>query len=137
MEHLFNSRVKVQRLDPSASNGMATYTWVDQPSPLDYLKCRIDVQFLRPGKDIPKPFEAGKAPENTGVLFYSRDVKLLAGDRLVCVPNDAAELPVEGVFEIRNIPDTAQDAARSHHFEVQVFEVAQAFAGDRVFPGEA
>jgi hypothetical protein len=59
---------------------------------------------------------------------------VLAGDRLRCVAG-----PVFGTFEIRVVPDPAQDYVGTHHIEVQVIEVAQALqpGSPTPFPGGA
>jgi hypothetical protein len=133
LSHLYNSRVAVYRLGVSLVNGMTTYSWEVQASPLDNVPVRLDLQFVRPGKDQVMPVEAGVAPQRSGVMFYDTSYGLKAGDRLLCVENDFGETPVSGMFEIRAIPDAAQGFSFSHHMEVQVFEVSQDLSG--VFPG--
>lgn len=136
LTHLLNSRVAVERLQLSTSNGRAQMMWVPQGAPLNYVRCRLDLSFLRPGKDVPMAVEAGKAPDRIGVLFCETADGLKAGDRLRSVPNDVGLIPVPGTFEIRTIPDVAQAYSTGHHVEVQIVEVAQAVAdADRPFPG--
>ena len=130
MQHLFNSLVAVLRLESSATDGMLSYTWEDSGV---RILCRLDIGFLRPGKDQPMAVEAGKAPDRVGVLYCLPDADLRAGDRVVSVTNAAGVIPVPGTFEVRVIPDRAQAFATAHHVEVQIIEVAQALAG--VFPG--
>ncbi len=126
MDHLFNSTVAVFRLESSAVDGMLSYTWVDSGV---RIRCRLDIGFLRPGKDQPMAVEAGKAPDRVGVLYCLPSEDLRAGDRVVAL--DPA--PVPGTFEVRVIPDRAVGFSTAHHIEVQVVEVAQALAGS--FPG--
>jgi hypothetical protein len=126
MEHLFNSVVAVYRLESSAVDGMLSYTWLDSGV---RIKCRLDIGFLRPGKDQPMAVEAGKAPDRVGVLYCLPDQDIRAGDRVVALEPAA----VPGTFEVRVIPDRAQGFATAHHIEVQIVEVSQALAG--VFPG--
>jgi hypothetical protein len=136
IDHLLNSRVAVERLQLIANNGRAQMTWVPQAPPLSYVRVRLDMNFLRPGKDVPMAVEAGKAPDRIGVCFTNTDSGLKAGDRLKAVPNDVGLIPVPGMFEIRVIPDVAQDYSSGHHIEIQVVEVSQAVAeGVRPFPG--
>lgn len=134
MAHLFNSRVSVSRLTQTATAGAPTYDWLPVPG-LQALDCRLDVGFLRPGKDMPMPVEAGKAPPRIAVLYCSPTVPLWAGDQLQCITNRFGQIPVSGVWELRVPPDEAQDFSRQHHIEVQVVEVALAVAGQRIFPG--
>lgn len=133
---LLNSRVKVSRLELVTDNGRAQMIYVDQSEPLNYVKVRLDLTFLRPGKDVPLAVEAGKAPDRIGVCFCFPDSGFRAGDRLTAVPNDFGKMPVTGTFDIRSIPDEAQAFSEQHHIEVQVVEVSQKFSDDvRPFPG--
>ena len=90
------------------------------------MACRLDLQFTRPGKDAPMPLVAGRAPDRVGVLFYdmpadSSGLPLLkAGDRLQMVSG-----PIAGTFELRTVPEIAQDFLGAHHGESQVLEVSQ------------
>lgn len=90
------------------------------------LQCRLDLHLVRPGKDAPAPLVAGRAPDRVGVAFFdlapgpSGAPLVLAGDRLECVAG-----PIFGTFDIRVIPDVAQDLVGGHHIEVQVIEVSQ------------
>lgn len=134
--HLLNSRVAVERLQLLTKNGRAQNLWVEQPAPLNYVLCRLDLNFLRPGKDIPMAVEAGKAPDRMGVLYCEPNAGFKSGDRLRAIPNDVGLIPQPGTFEIRVIPDPAQDYSAVHHLEIQIVEVAQAIAdGARPFPG--
>jgi hypothetical protein len=89
--------------------------------------CRLDLQFVRPGKDAPMPLVAGRAPDRVGLCFFdlaaddSGHPLVQAADRLVMVAG-----PVTGTFDIRVVPDVAQDWVGAHHVEVQVIEVSQA-----------
>jgi len=97
---------------------------VDQEAPLSAVKCRLDLNFLRPGKDVPAPIEAGAAPDRIGVMFCRATVPLRAGDRIVATAG-----PVKGIFDIKSIPDVALDFASGHHIEVQIVETVQNLAG--------
>lgn len=133
MDHLFNSVVRVERIQLSVTSGVATMDYVQATDPDDpvadamlrALKCRLDMNFIREGKDlIPAP-EAGKAPDRIGVLFTYAYAPIKAGDRLTAINNAYGEIPVDGTFEIRAIPDQAIDFAHRHHIEVQIIEVGQ------------
>lgn len=129
MEHLYSSVAKVQRLTKTMNDGMVSTVWTDQPSPLNAFKCRLDLNFLRPGKDAPPAYEAGVAPDRIGVMFCNSSLPLRAGDRIVAVSG-----PVQGIFDIRAIPDIAQDYGSGHHIEVQIVESVQSFDAPREFP---
>lgn len=134
MEHLFNSAVRVERLQlvPATTGSRPVMDWVqatdDDPAlndMLKYLKCRLDMNFLRQGKDIPVAPEAGKAPDRIGVMFVGPEAPIRAGDRIVAIENERNKIPVKGTFYIRQIPDEAIDYSDVHHIEVQIVEQNQ------------
>lgn len=134
MRHLFHSTAEVIRLSSALDNGTPIITWTKVAAVVDPLhgipgefRCRLDLTFIRPGKDQPMAAVAGRAPDRVGVLFFDPTPHVLAGDRIRLVAG-----PVSGTFEIRTIPDPAIDLALVHHMEVQVIEVAQQVTG--VFP---
>lgn len=134
MDHLYSSTVKVMRDSTTVDNGRARVELAPaqgsterETKLLAALKCRLDLIFLRPGKDAPAAINAGRAPDRTGVMFYSAPVKLNAGDKLVCVPNArTGDMPIEGTFEIKAVPDGAVGYGSVHHYEVQVIETTSA-----------
>jgi hypothetical protein len=143
---LYRSQVQVMRVSPQLTDaGALSLTWGPIGDQLDpFLKapgqfmCRLDVGFMRPGKDAPMPLTAGRAPDRVALMFFDPAVGpngfslVLAGDRIVCLSG-----PVYGTWEIRQIPEVAQDFTGVHHMEVQVVEVSQALEtpGLTPFPG--
>ena len=132
MEHLFNSAFRVERLQLVVTDGVPTMDYAqatDEDPALDamlqFLKARLDMNFIRQGKDIPEAPVAGRAPDHIGVLFTYAYAPLRAGDRLVAIPNEQNKIPVPGTFDIRVMPDVAIDFSDAHHIEVQVIEVGQ------------
>ena len=133
MDHLYASRCKVQRLQLIVADGRtATHDWVDQPGILSNFPCRLDLLFVRPGKDVLPAIEAGVARDRVGILFCAPNVPLQAGDRVVAISG-----PVQGTFDIKNIPDRAQSFSESHHIEVQIVETNQTLEGSSTFPSQA
>ncbi len=136
MRHLYNCRVAVDELSGGLINGTPVLSWSQVSDNLDpylpdsqgELMCRIDLQFIRPGKDAPMPAVAGRAPDRIGVMFFDPTDKIKAGQRVRVLTG-----PVTGTFEIRAVPDPAVGLAVANHMEVQVIEVAQQPAG--IFPG--
>lgn len=132
MEALFNSVVRVERSTLTVSNGVATMGYAqahdDDPAlndMLQFLRCRLDMNFIREGKDaLPAPV-AGRAPDRVGLLFASQWAPLRAGDRLYAIPDEDGKIVVMGTFEIRTMPDTAVGFSDAHHIEVQIVEVGQ------------
>lgn len=119
MQHLFSSRVQVLRLSVTATDGVPTYAW-GSVGGLTSVACRLDLTFMRPGKDLPMPVEAGKKPDRIGVMFFDKSKDIRVGDRVLCVSG-----PIEGTFEVRGSVDVAQSMAAGHHKEAAVTEVAQ------------
>jgi hypothetical protein len=144
----YSSVCQVLRLQPALQpGGGMSMTWEPLSSVVDpvlnvpgQLQCRLDLTFIRPGKDQPVPVVAGRAPDRVGVCYFdlAADASgvplVLAGDRLECVSG-----PIFGTFDIRLIPDVAQDLIGAHHVEVQVIEVSQMLraGGPTPFPGGA
>lgn len=136
MDHLFNSAVRVERLQLEVTDGVASMNWqqatdadVALNAMLAYLRCRLDMNFIRQGKDIPMAPVAGKAPDRIGVMFTYPYAPIKAGDRIVTIDNEKNEQPVVGTFEIRAIPDEAIAFSSRHHIEVQVVETNQDLDG--------
>lgn len=132
MKPLFNSAVRVERLQLLVVDGVASMTYSQATSPdsalndmLQYLPCRLDMNFIREGKDAVPASVAGRAPDRVGVMFTDPYAPIRAGDRIVTVPNDRGEMPVSGTFEIRAIPDEAVGYYSRHHIEVQIIETGQ------------
>lgn len=115
-------------MQKSMYGGLPTISWVPYGDARDALKGRLDLTFIRPGKDQLPAIEAGRAPDRVGVFFCDADSGLRAGDRIVCIAG-----PITGTFDVRVIPDVAQGFSTGHHIEVQVIETSQQL--DNIFPG--
>ena len=132
LRHLYASKVEVlRRTTVSTGPGTRVEAWPKIEDMVDSklgvpgeLMCRLDLQFLRNGKDIPLPVFAGRAQDRTGTLFCDVTEHLRAGDRVRCLEGD-----VEGTFEIRAIPDLAPSFMTVNHMEMQVIEVSQNMSG--------
>jgi hypothetical protein len=148
MRMFYTSTCQVLRQDPQLQGGGGmSLSWLAVTSIVDpvldepgLLQCRLDLLFVRPGKDAPAPIVAGRAPDRIGVCYFdlatgsSGAPLVLAGDRLECVAG-----PIFGTFELRQVPDVGQDMIGAHHIETQVVEVSQQVASGslRPFPGSA
>jgi hypothetical protein len=124
MRHLYNSRVEVLRLEGTFAVGTLTQSWTVAGA----LDCRLDLTFVRPGKDQPMPVVGGRAPDRIGVLYFDVGEDVRAGDRIRPVSG-----PLSGIFEVRVVPDPAVAFSTAHHMEVQIVEVSQNLTN--VFPG--
>lgn len=128
MRHLFNTKVEILEALTDIVDGARVQTWIKSTAKFDpvsapgEMKCRLDLIFLRPGKDQPAPIVAGRTPDRTGILMCSFTPQLKGGQIIRCL-----EGPYTGAsFLIKMRPDTAQAFSASHHIEVQVSEIAQA-----------
>lgn len=128
MEHLYNSVVRVEEPGLTVVNGMPKTGWTVVAGG-ERVRCRLDLNFLRPGKDIAPAPVAGRAPDRIGLMFCSSHAPIRAGARVVTIPNDQGLMPVEGTFEIRVIPDLAQGFSMPHHMEIQILETNQDLEG--------
>jgi hypothetical protein len=149
MRALYKSLVQAYRLVPVlGTSGALSMSWQPVTDVLDpYLPgkpgqmyCRLDVGFLRPGKDEPQPFAAGRAPDRVALCFFDPVTDaagrslVRSGDRLTCLAGN-----VYGTWEFRLIPEVTQDLLGAHHCECQVIEVAQSLTPGSLtpFPGSA
>jgi len=128
MRHLFPTRVEILEATTDIVDGARVQAWAkssakfDNTLPPGEMLCRLDLIFLRPGKDQPAPIVAGRTPDRTGIMFCSNTPALKGGQIIKCVqgPNTGAS------FLLKMRPDEAQGFSAAHHIEVQVFEIAQA-----------
>jgi hypothetical protein len=131
MEHLYASVVRVER--PGVvedAEGYVEQGWTVAPEEgMDYVRCRLDLNFLRPGKDIAPAPVAGRAPDRIGLMFCGPYVPIRAGDRIVAIPNDMGEIVIPGTFEIRVVPDKVVGFSSIHHQEIQILETTQDIHG--------
>lgn len=128
MRHLFASTVEILESITDVVDGARVQTWNKSNATFDpicapgEMKCRLDLIFLRPGKDAPAAVVAGRTPDRTGVMFC-RNTPSLRGGQIIRVIKG----PFTGAsFLLKMRPDEAQDFSGTHHIEVQVNEVAQA-----------
>lgn len=125
MQHLFPSLVEVSKLElVPQEGGRMRMARVPVPG-LVRMPCRIDLQFLRPGRDTPSAVVAGAIPDREGILFCKYSPLLEAGMQVTTLPNSQGIEVVKGVFEIKEIPDVALGYGTAHHIEVKVVESVQ------------
>jgi hypothetical protein len=77
VRHLYHTRAELQRLSLQMKNNVPQQVWEKIDDIVDpYLQvpgemmCRIDLVYQRPGKDLPLPITAGRAPDRVGVLYF-------------------------------------------------------------------
>lgn len=117
LRSLLVHRAEVLRLATTNVDGAATYDW----DSLGVVPCRVDLSFIRSGKDPVWTPEAGRPADRTGVAFFAAGADVLPGDRIFMVAGG-----VEGTFELQGTLDFVQDRrGRTHHLECGVIEVAK------------
>lgn len=132
IRYLYTSTVVVTRLGMGGGagiqDGAANYTWVESDDVIDAklgipgkMKCKIDLQFVRPGLNAPMPAEAGSAIPRAGTLFFDLPPKsyfVRSGDHIRVVKGAY----FGALFEITAIPESAQDVRGPTHMEAQIVE---------------
>ncbi len=128
MRHMFSSTVEILESVTDVIDGARVQTWNKSSATFDptcspgEMLCRLDLIFLRPGKDAPAPIVAGRTPDRTGVMYCSYTPELKAGQIIKVISGPYTN----SSFILKMRPDEAQDGTSTHHIEVQVHEVAQA-----------
>lgn len=118
---MLKHRCNVLRLNQEASSGSPVYGY--QPllgsdgQPL-VLRCFLDLNFIRQGKDPQWTAEAGRPMDRTGVWFGLAGAPIKSGDRIKMVKGPT------GTFEVQGAIDPAWTPSEEHHVEVGVQEVA-------------
>ena len=82
------------------------------------IPCRLDLNFLRTGKDQLWLNSVGKPDDRTGVLFLMPNAPVQVGMRAVMVRGP------KGTFQLRGSIDEAWDFDSLDHLEVGVVEVS-------------
>lgn len=131
MYGLFISQLQVLRNSESLLGGIPNYAWtpITFPRPggpdATWTPARVDVTFVRAGRDLPLVVEAGRAPDRLAVVWLlPGDGSLVRpGDRLVCIGG-----PITGTYSVDQVPDQLADAVSLHHIEIGAREVSQALA---------
>jgi hypothetical protein len=111
---LLTHRCTVKRGETTVVDGVAAYTWKIVKTGV---RCRVDLTFIRMGKDPQWSPEAGRSPDRTGVAFFFPDAPVKVGYRFTMTAGG-----IEGTFEIQDI-DHTQGTRRTHHLECGIQEV--------------
>lgn len=115
---LLGMRCTVLRLMVTDEDGAAAYAFAAVAT---NVPCRVDLSFLRMGKDTGWVPEAGRPADRSGVAFFMADAPVRPGDRITLTRGG-----VQGTFSLEGnldqVPDFDGDL---HHYEVGVAEVTQ------------
>lgn len=82
------------------------------------LRCRVDLNFVRQGKDQMWLPSVGRPQDRTGVMFFLPNAPIKAGMRAKIVRGP------KGIFEFKGAIDEAWDFDSIDHIEVGVSEVS-------------
>lgn len=114
--------VQIPLLD---ENGDPVLDGSGQPETQDLtVRCFLDLNFIRKGKDPMWTAEAGRPADRSGVLFLTGTDDVRSADRIKMTKGPS------GTFQIEGAIDEAWRPTDKHHTEVGVQEVAQALARD-------
>ncbi len=116
ISHWLKHKAVVKRLTSTNVDGAPVYDWMPVNS---NLKCKLDLAFVRLGKDPTWSPQAGRQPDRNGVLFCEAGEDLRPGDRITMLTGPS------GTFELDGVPDEPWDMHSPSHWELGVVEVAQ------------
>lgn len=111
---LLRHRGSLLRLEEQFINGTPVHRWVEVEK---NVRCFLDLNFVRLGKDPTWTPEAGRPTTRTGVGFFLPRAPLVSGMRIRMTRGPA------GTFAIGGAVDEAWEPQRKHHLEVSVSEV--------------
>lgn len=117
---LLKHRCSVLRLVEGNVDGMPTHSWEAVTSGV---KCFLDLNFIRRGKDPVWTAEAGRPSDRSGVLFIAANTDVRSGDRVKMTTGPS------GTFQVEGAVDEAWQPTKMHHLELGVVEVARPVAG--------
>lgn len=116
---MMKHRCSILRQDVDLTSGSPIYDWVVVKA---NVRCFVDLNFIRNGKDQMWTPEAGRPTERTGVAFFLGTAPIKNGDWIKVTKGPY------GIFELQAAVDEAWRPTDKHHLEVGVQEVPQAFA---------
>lgn len=97
-------------------DGVLTTTF-ETVAGMEEIPTRLEVGYYRPGKDVPLPPQAGRAPDRVATYWVDPGTDLRPGDHLEYVSG-----PVPGTWQVRTYPDRALAMVALHHLEGQCVE---------------
>jgi len=126
---LLAHRCTIKRQQEVIKNGMPIYVWATVATDV---KCFLDLNFIRNGKDPVWTPEAGRPADRSGVGFFLGTAKIKNADRVEMTRGPS------GTFSLEMAVDEAWKPKRLHHKEVSVKEVpAQVSKGEVLYPERA
>lgn len=120
---LLAHRCTILRQDVDLDSGSPVYNWTPVK---ENVRCFIDLNFIRNGKDPIWTPEAGRSSDRTGVAFFLRTAPLMNGDWIKVTVG-----PV-GVFSFEMSIDEARKPKKLHHYEISVREIPKQLAAGAI-----
>lgn len=111
---LLKHRCEVWRMQETFIDGTPSHTWTKV---ITNVRCFIDLNFVRLGKDPTWTPEAGRPSDRSGVGFFMGDAPIKNGDRIVITKGPT------GTFALESAIDEAWQPQAKHHLEVSIKEV--------------
>lgn len=111
---MLKHRCDLLELQETFEDGIAVSEWTVVASKV---KCFLDLNFIRRGKDPVWTPEAGRASDRSGVLFVHGNAPARSGMRV------RMSFGPSGTFLIEGAVDEAWRPTSRHHLEVGVVEV--------------
>lgn len=113
---LLKQRCRIKYLKETFKNGVPVTEWAVRPD-MGNVKCFLDLNFIRRGKDPMWTPEAGRPSDRSGVLFVAGNAVIKSGDRIEMLRGPS------GTFQIEGAVDEAWRPTSKHHLELGVIEV--------------
>jgi hypothetical protein len=107
-------RCAIIRLSETQVDGLASTQW---SSMAEDVRCFLDLNYLRAGKDPIWTPDSGNAENRSGVLFLEPGADIRPGDRVQMSKGPS------GTFEVKSSIDEAWTPRKLHHLECYVQEV--------------
>lgn len=120
---MLRHRCKILRQEVDLASGSPIYQWVVVKS---NVRCFLDLNFIRHGKDAMWTPEAGRPTERAGVGFFLGNEVVQNGDWIQMTKGPS------GIFELQAAVDEAWRPTDKHHLEVGVKEIPKAFANGQI-----
>jgi hypothetical protein len=115
-------RADILRLEVANVAGAPDVSWKTVAKDV---RLRMDLNFLRPGKDSGWVPEAGRSPDRSGVAFFLTSADVRSGDRIKMTKGPTGTFLVDGAVD-----DPTDRTGEPHHIECGVTEVAKALGDD-------
>lgn len=116
---MLRHRCTILRQQVDLESGSPVYQWVEVAT---NVRCFLDLNFIRAGKDPMWTAEAGRATERSGVGFFMGNAPLKNGDWIKMTRGP------QGIFQCEAAVDEAWRPTDLHHLEVGVKEIPQVLA---------